>query len=288
MAEISESHKGQRETYGESWGDDLPQVRGLELVGLGKRRDGRLQEVTLGSRGTLGLGVAVLDTSHLEHTLASRGSNDTSSSRGRDKSAHDGTRLSTDLARDGVRLGNVGTPVSSSDGDNGELGDDDGTSDGGSDFLGALDTESDVSVKVSDGDERLESGSLTGGSLLLDRGDGHDLVLKGWEEDVDDLVLLDREGEKVDLLHGLDLAVLHETSEFGNWDPWVRRCRARCLARNSPLLLLVLLSTSSGSSSSTGSATATAESASSSSSTFSHFVDRCKGVLGRRLGVDFA
>lgn len=37
------------------------------------------------------------------------------------------------------------TPVTSSNGDDGELGDDDGTSDGGSDLLSALDTESDVS-----------------------------------------------------------------------------------------------------------------------------------------------
>jgi hypothetical protein len=123
----------------------LPKVRGLELVSLGKSRNGSLQEIALGSRGTLGLGVAVLDTSHLEHTLASRGGDDTGTTGGRDKSAHDGTRLSTDLARDSVRLGNVRTPVTSSNGNDGELGDDNGTSDGGSDFLGALDTESDVS-----------------------------------------------------------------------------------------------------------------------------------------------
>jgi hypothetical protein len=36
---------------------------------------------------------------------------------------------SRDLGGDGVRLSDVGTPVSSSDGDDGELGDDDGTSD---------------------------------------------------------------------------------------------------------------------------------------------------------------
>jgi hypothetical protein len=43
-----------------------------------------------------------------------------------------------------VWLSNVGTPVTSSNGNDRELGGDDGTSDGGSDFLGALDTETDV------------------------------------------------------------------------------------------------------------------------------------------------
>lgn len=62
-----------------------------------------------------------------------------------DKSAHDGSGLSGDLAGDSVWLSNVRTPVTSSDGDDGEFGGDDGTSDGGSDFLGALDSETNVS-----------------------------------------------------------------------------------------------------------------------------------------------
>lgn len=129
-------------------------------------------------------------------------------------------------------LSNVRAPVTSSDGDDGEFGGDDGTSDGGSDFLGALDTETNVSigesristkrldvertalsnldspVKVTDGNGSLESGSLTGRGLFLDWGDGHDLVLQGWEENVDNLKLFDGQREQVDLLHRLDLSVL--------------------------------------------------------------------------------
>jgi hypothetical protein len=131
-----------------------------------------------------------------------------------------------------VWLSNVRTPVTSSDGDNGEFGGDDGTSDGGSDFLGTLDTETNVTVggcsisterldverpapsnlhspvEVTDGNGSLESGSLTGRRLFLDWGDGHDLVLQGWEEDVDNLELFDGQREQVDLLHRLDLSVL--------------------------------------------------------------------------------
>jgi len=189
-------------------GDDGPEVWGLELVGLGESSHGSLQEVDLSGSRTLSLGVAILDTSHLEHSLGSWGSDDTSSSRSWDKSAHDGTGLSGDLAWNSVWLSNVRTPVTSSDGDNGEFGGDDGTSDGGSDFLGTLDTETNVTVEVTDGNGSLESGSLTGRRLFLDWGDGHDLVLQGWEEDVDNLELFDGQREQVDLLHRLDLSVL--------------------------------------------------------------------------------
>jgi hypothetical protein len=69
----------------------------------------------------------------------------------------DGTALARLLDGNGVRLTKVGAPVSATDGDDVELGDDDGGADGGSDFLGGLDTETDVAVGV------------TGTGLLLDR-----------------------------------------------------------------------------------------------------------------------
>ena len=80
----------------------------------------------------------------------------------------DGTTLSALLDGDGVRLSEVGAPVSSPDGNDGELGDDDGGADGGSDFLGGLDTETDVALGVTDDNDSLEAGTLTGTGLLLD------------------------------------------------------------------------------------------------------------------------
>ena len=70
--------------------------------------------------------------------------------------------------------------------------------------------------------------------------DLHDLILELWKEEVDDLVLLDGEGVKVDLLHGLDLASLDETAKLGNW---------------LPLLLLVLVGTTASTATSTSSVT---------------------------------
>ena len=62
----------------------------------------------------------------------------------------------------------IGTPVTTTDGQDGEFGDDDGGADGGGDFFGGLDAETDVTFAVTDDDDGLESSALTGAGLLLD------------------------------------------------------------------------------------------------------------------------
>lgn len=109
-----------------------------------------------------------------------------------------------------MRLPNLVPPVPPPDGDHGKLRQYDAAADGGGDFLTALHAETDVAVVVSDDDESLEPGSLTGPSLLLDRHDLHHLVLeRGSHEGVDDLVLLDGERVKVDLLQAADFPIPH-------------------------------------------------------------------------------
>jgi len=67
-----------------------------------------------------------------------------------------------------VRLTKVGTPVTSSDGNDAQLGDDDGGANRRGNFLRCLDAKTDVSLRVADDDNSLESGTLTGAGLLLD------------------------------------------------------------------------------------------------------------------------
>lgn len=67
-----------------------------------------------------------------------------------------------------MRKTKVGTPVSSSDGQDAQLGDDNGGADSSCDLLGGLDTETDVSLGITDDHDGLESGALTGTGLLLD------------------------------------------------------------------------------------------------------------------------
>jgi len=96
----------------------------------------------------------------------------------------DGTTLSTSLDGQRVRLSEVGTPVTTTDWHNRELSDDDGGANGSCDFLGGLDSETDVTSRVTDDNDGLETCALTSTGLLLDRLDlfvGEDvLVLLCW------------------------------------------------------------------------------------------------------------
>lgn len=72
-----------------------------------------------------------------------------------------------------MRETKVGTPVTTSDGNDAKLSDDNGSADSSSDFLGSLDTKTNVTLGVTNDDNGLESGSLTGTGLLLDGLDLH-------------------------------------------------------------------------------------------------------------------
>ncbi|GER51972.1 hypothetical protein STAS_29395 [Striga asiatica] len=116
----------------------------------------------------------------------------------------------------------------------------DSAADGGGDLLGALDPEADVAVAVSDHDEGLEPGPLSGPGLLLDRHDLHHLVLQGGpHQGVDDLILLNREGVEVDLLEGFDFPGLDQTAELRHRHPLllvvVTAGAARAAAPSSPV-----------------------------------------------------
>ena len=86
------------------------------------RSEGSLQEVTHRRGRTLRLRVAVLNTGKLEQTLRRGGSNETGTTGRRDETAHDGADLAADLRGDSVGLTEVGTPVTPTNGNDGELG----------------------------------------------------------------------------------------------------------------------------------------------------------------------
>ena len=80
----------------------------------------------------------------------------TSTTWGRDQTDMNGTTFAMDLAGNSVGLTQFVTPVTTTDWDNRELGKDNGTTDGGGDFLGALDAKTDVTVLVTDSDNSLD------------------------------------------------------------------------------------------------------------------------------------
>merc|ERR1719367_682106 len=198
----------------------LPQVRGKVGVGLGDGGVRGLGEVSKRASGALGRGVAILDTSHLQELLGDRGGHNTGSARRRDEPHPNGATLASHLGGDGVGLAELVAPETSPHGDDGQLGEDDSSPDGSGHLLGALDSQPDMAVVVPDGDKSLEAGTLSGTSLLLHGHDLQHIVLKGGpEEEVDDLKLLNGEREEVNLLEGLDLAILDEAAQLGHRDP---------------------------------------------------------------------
>lgn len=140
----------------------LPEVWGEVGIGSLEGGVGGLGEVSKSSGLPLGGCVAILDSSHLKKLLWDWGRDDTGTAGSWDEPDHDGGALSSDLARDSVGESDLVSPVSSTDWDDGELGSNNSSTDGSSDFLRALDSESNVSVVVSDSDESLEAGTLSG------------------------------------------------------------------------------------------------------------------------------
>jgi len=198
----------------------LPQVGSQVGVGLGNSSVGSLGEVSKGSGRATGRGVAIFDTGHLQQLLGDGGRDDASTTWGGDQTHPDRTALAGDLARHGVGLANLVTPEAPPDGQDGQLGQDDGAADSGGHLLGALDAKTDVAVVVANGHKGLEPGPLTGTGLLLDGHDLQDFVLQlRAQESVDDLCFFDGQREEINLLQGPDLLVLDETAQLGDWDP---------------------------------------------------------------------
>ena len=105
------------------------------------------------------------------------------------------------------------TPVATTHGNDRDLRHNHGATDGRGHFLGALDTQTEMAVRVTNGHKGLETSALTGTRLLLHRCDLHHLVGELRQQDIHHLVLLNGEREQVDLFHRLDLAILHETTK---------------------------------------------------------------------------
>ena len=208
--------------HGESLG---PKVGGQVLISLGQSLVGRLQEILSSSGMTRSIGVTILDTSESKHLLGDGSTDNTGTSGGGDELDTDGSALAGDLTWDGMDVTDLVTQIAATDGDEAELGVNESALDGDLDFLGDLDAKTDVASHVTDGNDGLEAGALTGLGLLLDGDDLHhivlELVLGTLDELVNDLGLLDRDGVSVDFLKGLDVVGLNQSSELSLRDPFI-------------------------------------------------------------------
>lgn len=124
-------------------------VRAAERI-----KDGH-DKVTHGTRVSTRRRVAISDTSHVQELLSCGRRDQTSTTGGRNETDATRTALARDLAGDSVGHAVDTAPVSTTDGGNVELGSGNGTTNGVSDFRRALDTETNVSLSVSDSDKGL-------------------------------------------------------------------------------------------------------------------------------------
>lgn len=241
-----------------------PKIRSEESVGIAKRVVTSLDEVLGGSGVTGGGRVNILNTGELANLFGDWCSDNTSTT-GSGRQLHsDGTSLTGCLLGDGVNSADLVTPVTSADWYEVEFGYNKGTLDSNLDFFGDFNAETDVTVLVTDGNNSLETGPLSGLCLLLDRNDLHDFVTEALSCILDELVndgcLLDGDGVGVDFLKRSNVSVLDESAKFG----------LRC-----PLILVTSTGTTTTteatttSTAATSAATITVTEASSASSAFS-------------------
>jgi len=200
-----------------------PEIWGKESVGLLQALEESSAEILSGSGLTSTCGVDIIDTSELKNLFGNLSGNATSSSWSWHESDRAGTALSLNLGWDGMDTTDSGTPISSSDWDKVDLSIEKSTLNGDLDFLSDLDTDTDVTLSVTSGDDSLESGSLSSLGLLLDGKNAHDLigelVFDVRDKSIDDWCLLDWDGVSVNFFEGKDVTGLNESSELGKWSP---------------------------------------------------------------------
>merc|ERR1712020_450542 len=113
------------------------------------------------------------------------------------------------------------TPETSSNWNDGQFCQDNGTTNGGSHFLGTLYSKTNVSVVISNSNKSLESGTLSSTSLFLNGHNLKDFIFqRGSEEKIYDFKFLDGQREEVDFFQGLDLSIFDQSAKLGNGDPF--------------------------------------------------------------------
>lgn len=112
-------------------------------------------EVAEGGSAAPGRCVAVIDTGHHEQLLGHGRRHNAGTAGCRNETHQDGTTASGHLAGHGMGFADLVTPVTPPDGDNGQLGQDDGATDGCCHLFGAFHSQTNVAIVVTNGDKSL-------------------------------------------------------------------------------------------------------------------------------------
>ena len=202
----------------------LPEVRGEVPVENGQSVEGSLGEIAQGGRRPRRGSEAVSNASILKNLLGSRSRNNSSTTRGRDQADVNRTALAMDFVGDSVGQTDFLTPIPTADRYHSHFRSKNRTTNGICNFLPDFDTKANMPIEITNQHESLETSALTSTRLLLDRLNFHHLVLqlvrtRRAKKIINDLVLLDRHREQIDVLKRLDLSSLDQTTELGARNP---------------------------------------------------------------------
>ena len=170
----------------------LPQIRRQIAERLTDGIERSLGKVAKSAGGASRASPAIVNTGHGQEFLWHRCAHQTSTSWSGDESHCDTRAFASHFAWHSVRRADLVTPVATSNGHNGQLGQNDGATNGGRHFFGALHAQTNVTIVIADGNDGLEACTLTGLRLLLYRLDlEHFILQNAWvNESVDDLGFL--------------------------------------------------------------------------------------------------
>uniref|UniRef100_A0A1L8EB92 Uncharacterized protein n=1 Tax=Haematobia irritans TaxID=7368 RepID=A0A1L8EB92_HAEIR len=200
----------------------LPQIWSQVSIGLGNGSISSLGEVTQGASGTTGRSIAILNTSHGQQLLRYGGRYNAGTTRSRNQTYRDGTALAGNLAWHCMGFTDFVTPVTTTHRHYRQFSQDDGTTNGSSNFLAALNTQSNVTVVVTNSNESLEAGTLTSTSLFLDRHNLQYFIAQGRsQEEINDFELFNGQRVQVDFFQGVNFAITNQTAQFGDWNPFL-------------------------------------------------------------------
>lgn len=192
-----------------------PKIGGEVSVRLSKGAESCFKEVSLRTRMAAGLGVAIAKSRELQKFLWGHGRDD-SGTTGRGNETHSNTSAFTGkFGANGMRRVESRSPISQPDGDEGHFCGFDGAFNRICDFGGCLPSQTDEAFSVSDGDERFKSRPLTGGRLLLNGHDLHDLVLqfsltgRSPKKMLNNIILFNTQGKSVDQSEIQNLSGFH-------------------------------------------------------------------------------
>mmetsp|Transcript_26663 Transcript_26663/g.38985 ORF Transcript_26663/g.38985 Transcript_26663/m.38985 type:complete len:363 (+) Transcript_26663:42-1130(+) len=198
----------------------LPQFRCQITVGILQCMKNGTNVVPHRTGMTTRTRVTIINTSHIQQLLSSRRCNKTCTTWCRNQTTTDTTTLARDLTGDRMRHTSRTSPISTTDGRHVELRTCNGTTNGRGNFGGTLDTESNMTSRITDGNKGLETSTLTSRGLLLDRHNLHDFVLQLFlQKVINNFCLLDWERIQKDFFNRRNLAFLDQPSQFGNGDP---------------------------------------------------------------------